>query len=1024
MAKPLITARVFLEDAVHHRDNSARLGLVVKTWHDFDAGESDSEDEDNIGPLALQQVVVHWVDGSAPQTVHEDDLVVVDRSFSHGDVVKRSPNDIMSGTVIDVKVELDLEKICPPMTQYLGTNAKHVDFVQQFVVNNHVIYDGWLGVIEEVKDELTVLMNDSSVCVVKDSDSLDLRDQTHDQSCFFPDSLAPGHRVIGPSRVFKEAEYLVGSYSGEKQGYVLRSDITSITVNWLSFNPLALDQTPGVSCPPRVLDDFESIVVYKSAEQHCTYELLDRVKITDADTLQAFGLQQYCPYLKSKSTREKCPNASHNHGSKYATSEMKIIGTKTKVTVQWQDLSISEDIISTDLVPYLNMDDQDVWPTDYVLLKAGEVLMDEPGGLGFDRKKSDMLGIVQSVNAKERTTQIKWFSEERDQGLEAEPEEFSLYEIMSHPDLKFRMGDMVVVSREREQAPSSDIAPRAPSVDDILSLVGRGSEIFNELMKSQGASGHAAPQQSITRDASVLLLRYGVEGLEALDRFLSESNKMASKALYWLVDRGDPLKPMIPDDVLMTLSQIEQDIQTIRPRLNWVGQIWEVYRDRPAVLVRFMDGTEAEFPVGRIMVIEDDDDEDDDDDDDEDDQQFEEYDFDDEGEEVSSDGSWETDSGEEDDSMSDLDEETSEAKTDKDKELASVGGEALPAAAPVPSSGAVSASVPQSSSSPAPDGDIEPKATGSAVITTTVDPLVEGLDEVDSLRTTVPEHAHWKSFMIVDHTPADHHYLSCPQPDGDKAWFRRIAKEHEILRSSLPDGIRVRAFGDRLDLLRVLIQGPDHTPYRNALFLFDFILPSQFPSQPPAAFFHSWTGGIGRINPNLYEDGNVCLSLLNTWHGKDQTETWTPSSSILQLLISLQGLVLVPEPYYNESGFEKFVGTKEAARNSELYNEKVYLLSLKTIQTLLNNPPLPFEREVRYFYFHQKKLEQTVIEGFELIAAAEDGVADEVVEEGQQQVTSDSSAETNHGPVIKRISRGALKMLKKHIDTLSLSIEE
>jgi hypothetical protein len=57
----------------------------------------------------------------------------------------------MSGTVIDVKVELDLEMVCPPMTRYTGINAKHVDFVQQFVVNNHVIYDGWLGVIEEVQ---------------------------------------------------------------------------------------------------------------------------------------------------------------------------------------------------------------------------------------------------------------------------------------------------------------------------------------------------------------------------------------------------------------------------------------------------------------------------------------------------------------------------------------------------------------------------------------------------------------------------------------------------------------------------------------------------------------------------------------------------------------------------------------------------------------------------------------------------------------------------------------------------------
>ncbi|KAF9917292.1 hypothetical protein BX616_001418, partial [Lobosporangium transversale] len=282
----LITAKVFLEDAVRLKDQPEQLGLVVKTWHDFDSGDSDEEDEDSIGPLNLQHVVVHWADGSAPQIVHEDDLIVEDRSLSHGDVVKRSPNDIISGTVIDVKVELELEKVCPPMTRFTGIDAKHVDFVQQFVVNNHVIYDGWLGVIEEVNDEVTVLLDDTSVCVVKDSDDLDLRDKIHDQSCFFPDSLAPGHRVYGSSKVFRNAEYLVGSYSNERQGYVLRTEVVSITVNWLSFNPLALDQTPGVAPPPRVLDDFENIIVYKSAEQHCTYELEDRVKVVDQDALK------------------------------------------------------------------------------------------------------------------------------------------------------------------------------------------------------------------------------------------------------------------------------------------------------------------------------------------------------------------------------------------------------------------------------------------------------------------------------------------------------------------------------------------------------------------------------------------------------------------------------------------------------------------------------------------------------------------------------------------------------------------
>ena len=47
---------------------------------------------------------------------------------------------------------------------------------------------------------------------------------------------------------------------------------------------------------------------------------------------------------------------------------------------------------------------------------------------------------------------------------------------------------------------------------------------------------------------------------------------------------------------------------------------------------------------------------------------------------------------------------------------------------------------------------------------------------------------------------------------------------------------------------------------------------------------------------NLYEEGKVCLSILGTWAG-DKSESWSASrSSLLQALVSIQGLVLVKEP--------------------------------------------------------------------------------------------------------------------------------
>lgn len=116
----------------------------------------------------------------------------------------------------------------------------------------------------------------------------------------------------------------------------------------------------------------------------------------------------------------------------------------------------------------------------------------------------------------------------------------------------------------------------------------------------------------------------------------------------------------------------------------------------------------------------------------------------------------------------------------------------------------------------------------------------------------------------------------------------------------------------------------------------DFSL-SEFSSKLQSAYYHS--GGL-RLNPNLYEDGKVCLSLLNTWTGKGN-EVWDPSSSsILQVLVSLQGLVLNSRPYFNEAGYDKQVGTAEGEKNSLSYNENTFLLNCKSMLYILRRPPM------------------------------------------------------------------------------------
>lgn len=101
---------------------------------------------------------------------------------------------------------------------------------------------------------------------------------------------------------------------------------------------------------------------------------------------------------------------------------------------------------------------------------------------------------------------------------------------------------------------------------------------------------------------------------------------------------------------------------------------------------------------------------------------------------------------------------------------------------------------------------------------------------------------------------------------------------------------------------------------------------------------HYHSGGL-RINPNLYHSGKVCLSLLNTWVGS-KNEKWTPGvSTMFQVLLSIQGLILNAKPYFNEPGYERSSGSANGENKSLQYNERTLILSLKTMVYTMKKPP-------------------------------------------------------------------------------------
>lgn len=214
--------------------------------------------------------------------------------------------------------------------------------------------------------------------------------------------------------------------------------------------------------------------------------------------------------------------------------------------------------------------------------------------------------------------------------------------------------------------------------------------------------------------------------------------------------------------------------------------------------------------------------------------------------------------------------------------------------------------------------------------------------------TEITHHSPFSQFDVVQDF-SDHHYAKTSAGKVTKDWVKAIQSEWDLLQKNLPESIYVRVYEDRTDLLRAAIVGPAGTPYHDGLFFFDVRFPCEYPKCPPKVYYHS--GGL-RLNPNLYESGKVCLSLLNTWWGKGCEKWGKSSSSMLQVLVSIQGLVLNDRPYFNEPGSKNSAETTGGERCSLAYNQTAFVRSCKTMLYSLRKPPMHFETLVLW-HFHE-----------------------------------------------------------------------
>ena len=205
----------------------------------------------------------------------------------------------------------------------------------------------------------------------------------------------------------------------------------------------------------------------------------------------------------------------------------------------------------------------------------------------------------------------------------------------------------------------------------------------------------------------------------------------------------------------------------------------------------------------------------------------------------------------------------------------------------------------------------------------------------------------------------------------------RLAQEIADLTESLPCEVSNSVFAvvdkQRVDFMKCVIMGSAGTPYAHGAFVYDIYFDENYPNGPPKINLSTTGGSAIRFNPNLYNCGKVCLSLLGTWRGS-ATENWNPKvSTLLQVILSIQAIIMSSEVYFNEPGYEHLMGTVEGERLNNGYSNIVRYGNLKyAMIEQLKNPVRGFEDVIRRNFFMKKDTILAEVDGWIERAKTED----------------------------------------------------
>ncbi|KAH7283755.1 hypothetical protein KP509_34G022600 [Ceratopteris richardii] len=969
-------AGLYREDVVQSVSKTGILGLVAKIAGDSDSDSSDSEDEQykEADDDTLSQGCARICWANSEESTHKiDDIKVVDRSFMHGDVVAKVSVPMgQTGIVTSVDLKIDLQ--LPNGEIISGVDSKTISRVRSFVVGDYVIHDQWLGRIDEIYDNVTVMFGDGSKCRISCADpdrlvpvSLSPMD---DSECPY----YPGQRVKASfTGVFKSARWLKGCWKPNRnEGTVVNVEVDSVVVYWMAAASTGTaSEAPGIPAERQNPKNLKRLMNFS----HTTWQLGDRALLpqryskksacvslvsselalhSDHEAEEMEGVEQvhdsdlvdggqsaptsgkestidswvaYRRKLKRRLTKHK--KRAIKKGDFYEPALL-VVGTKTRVDVLWQDGTRERNVDTCTLFPVDHVGDHDFWPEQHVMERGSE--QDE-----HDSEISKRSGIVRSVDSKQRTARVRWLSSnthpQKWPSFEGE-EVVSVYELVEHPDFDYCLGDVVIrlsPSVDPSNEASTACAPTAP--EDRVASAEKGTEQQQGTASSStggirdelGVSSKSMGETNMS-DLSWVGIITAIQDGQIEVAWANGEVKVGSHAIY-VVGRDDD------DDGSSQATAAE--MEEMDDAASWttvdsndthdVEEEQELDQsDHQSPEDRAQEGYGADMSMGEASSKQ------------------------------NGPGETQSSSGMDGHEMrfGNAFSLSFSALLRALKFAASLlwairGPKRYVNQEQSPDYGRKIGSEVHDSTS---DNNIQDdetavqQAEGEAV---SMDcgqechsPTKSEMDDMSH----VEDRRIFKQFDSVKNF-TDHHFKDdvC-QPSNQRRWSKKIQQEWAMLEKCLPETIFVRVFEDRMDLMRSVIVGASGTPYHDGLFFFDLYLPAEYPSSPPHVHYHS--GGL-RLNPNLYETGKVCLSLLNTWTGKGNEIWHSSTSSILQVLVSIQGLVLNANPYFNEAGYDKQMGTAEGEKNSLAYVENSFLLSCKSMLYLIRRPPMHFEDFVK-----------------------------------------------------------------------------